>query len=135
MKRITFESSVIAKQKGFTDPTNYFYTQSGKLVSRQLESGNEPMKFEPDDFYENFNTITRYEVSANKYEQVYSAPTHQQVVDWFREKHNLLLVADAYHSGYGYTINKERKKEIFMGGYYEALNKAIEEAFKLIPEL
>lgn len=65
------------------------------------------------------------------------APLYQQIIDWLREKHNVV-------------VSVQPRKNLFIGvreyfirgewrfnstphlPYYEALNKAIEEAFKLI---
>jgi hypothetical protein len=87
-----------------------------------------------------------------------SAPTYQQVVDWFREKHNLVLdvfqeletyeglefdepQGDPYYTGFWEVdISKYKKyeethivevKQVYKD-YYEAWDKAITEALKLI---
>src|SRR5690348_3984357 len=77
----------------------------------------------------------------------FTAPTYQQVVDWFRQKHDMHIVVDygAVDLGYSYTIyyklnSKDRVKNGFGHDeekeveftYYQALKKAIEEALKLI---
>jgi len=70
------------------------------------------------------------------------APLYQQVIDWFRDEHKIEI---------SLPIRKEKDKGIFWGGwikkfehdfgtsygsnytsYYEALNKSIEQALKLI---
>jgi len=70
-----------------------------------------------------------------------TAPLYQQLVDWFRENHGKNISIDPYYYPFyskdisikgiivvkGYT-----EKEAFGSTYYEALNKAFEEAFKLI---
>ncbi len=69
-----------------------------------------------------------------------TAPLHQQIVDWFREKHNLSILIEIGTQEFSYivyNIKKDRKETgvdtiKYNGTYYEALNKAIEEAFKLI---
>lgn len=73
-----------------------------------------------------------------------SAPLYQQAIDWFREKHEILILTDHYlnhrnefswRGGYrklrGLRENFA-KKQSFMQTYNMALNKAIEEALKLI---
>lgn len=69
-----------------------------------------------------------------------TAPLYQQIVDWFREKHKIKFnfnteVSDDQMIEFthltedewiGYTITIQKKS------YYEAFDKAIEEAFKLI---
>ncbi len=67
------------------------------------------------------------------------APIYQQVVDWFRDKHKILIyVLTDYHDGVllGYAGHTEVSDGITEyeteDTYYEALDKAIEEALKLI---
>ena len=81
----------------------------------------------------------------------FSAPLYQQVIDWFREKHEFWIHLESYNdnkwsfiiediSKKGYT--KENGNERFMPRmihnsnelvpYNESLNKAIEQALKLI---
>ncbi len=75
-----------------------------------------------------------------------NAPLYQQVIDWFREKHKLHVEASWQTTNdeinhkvtYWSMISKEDDlgfdtKEYFgLNSYYEALDKAIEEAIKLI---
>ncbi len=134
---LSYELSKQLKEKGFNLLTNHFYSESGKLFPRVLESGNEPVSFEPDDFYENFNTILKYEVEG-KCQNVISAPLHQQVIDWFREKHNIIILVEVatYINSFNYRFYIETIDDKVEGfktnNYYEALNKAIEEALELI---
>lgn len=79
------------------------------------------------------------------------APLYQQIIDWFREKHNLhiYLSVDFYESGDNYlwqilikditdkTFYSKKSTGLYGDNneyptYYKALEKAIEEAFKLI---
>lgn len=68
-----------------------------------------------------------------------SAPLYQQVVDWFREKHELRISVDfdkAVNKWFG-KINGPLVRDILgftddKNTHYEALTKAIEEALKLI---
>lgn len=73
-----------------------------------------------------------------------TAPLYQQVIDWFREKHKIgvdnspVLSTDLETYKYNYMIyslNKvdfDQKRSTIQYTYYEALDKAIEEALKLI---
>ena len=82
-----------------------------------------------------------------------SAPTHQQLIDWFREKHGIYVNADLlpnvtkykgtfvplsfipkkYKNFESYAKDREKYSTVdSYDDYYEALNKALEEAFKLI---
>jgi hypothetical protein len=91
MNHVTFEQAVKLKQKGFQELVNYFYTKDGKFYPNSKESGDEPMEFEPDDFYDNFNykNLTMQVNGEGKYLQVYSAPEIHQVIDWLFTSHNI----------------------------------------------
>lgn len=68
-----------------------------------------------------------------------SAPLYQQVIDWFRDKHNVIISVEPRKNGVfkgnrEYFISGEWRSnytEDYMD-YYGALTKAIEEALKLI---
>lgn len=67
-------------------------------------------------------------------------PLYQQLVDWFRDTYKIHLYVDAYGEQYYYGIrhenweyyNRLNCEENGYRYYYEALNKALEEAFSLI---
>lgn len=68
-----------------------------------------------------------------------TAPIYQQVIDWFREKHNIDIFCQRDWVGgncLGYCANIENDDGIIetetYDNYYKALDKAIEEALKLI---
>ena len=68
-----------------------------------------------------------------------SAPFYQQVIDWFREKHNWNIEVSYRNSFKDYTgilypifPNSKQISTESSNDYYEALTKAIEEAIKLI---
>lgn len=83
---------------------------------------------------------------TNSFLDSINAPIYQQIVDWFREKHGIYISVgiDQYINKMlvDYTINKEDtgekfgfmhiKRESGIEDYYQAIDKAIEEAFKLI---
>ena len=109
---IPYELALIAKEKGFNEDCLAYYQDEGNLVccdTNQVKGEFIPYKEQRDD-----DSAT--------------APLYQQIVDWFREKHNILI--------------SERLKwwtiyEIIDNGEHrlmstETKDKAIEEAFKLI---
>lgn len=73
-----------------------------------------------------------------------NAPLYQQLVDWFREKHGIViqlhhLIPTCYYWSFHATtesgsklIKKASGRITSRDDYYEALTKALEEAFKLI---
>jgi hypothetical protein len=70
------------------------------------------------------------------------APTYQQVVDWFREKHNIIVeiwFSPEETDGFIWLYeiyNKGKETEAhgnYFNNYYEALTEAIKHALTLIP--
>jgi hypothetical protein len=99
---VSFQIAKKLRELGFNMLVNYFYSQEGKLIPRILESGNESVAFEPNDFYENFNTIARYEVNG-KYQTVFSAPLLSQFFDWIKKEHKIQMFPDyTYYDGFHY---------------------------------
>lgn len=116
---IPYELSVLAKQKGFNEPCfSFYYDNNFEFWKEQdvLKSIEFP-----------FDTV-----SCN-------APLYQQIVDWFREKHNhVIMIKKDWHKGklMGWECVIEQKDGFIDCGTFKthnaALNKAIEETFKLI---
>ncbi len=118
MKRlfIPYELAVIAKEKGFDEPCfGYWNLTNGQSIMYPFITSNK----------------------AN----VVAAPLYQQIVDWFREKHKVIITIDTnlfgksfgHITSYNYvTMSRWANNEGEPLDYYEALNKAILEAFKLI---
>ena len=107
---VPYEIAKIAKEKGFDESVIATFDYKNELKLREVKT-TECLK----------------------------APTYQQLVDWFREKHNLVVESrplnnlnwwDAYIWN-GDTMDRILRVPGFKT-YYEALNKAIEESFKLI---
>lgn len=119
---VPYEIALKLKEKGFDEPCFGMYIQG--ILHYKLPEGQ---------------TI------------LLQAPLYQQVIDWFREKHNLhfeIKVEDYvseptyYWSIFGRYKDMSLIRCLMNSGdkfsqdkfksYYEALNKAIEEALKLI---
>jgi len=119
---IPYELAVIAKEKGFNEPCFGFYTEEYKeLIFSQ----------------------PKIHLSNSLPTKPLNAPMYQQIVDWFREKHNIEVSVKSWKNegdgkviyvysnkilGLPSTFRFDFKSEL----YYETLNKAIEEAFNLI---
>lgn len=103
--------SLIAKGKGFDEVCLYNYS--------------ELYGFTPN--------INRLKNSSGNNRFV-SAPLYQQIIDWFREKHHIdIYVGQKLSKLYEGVVSWEKGiLHTNKLSYYEALNKAIEEAFKLI---
>ena len=68
-----------------------------------------------------------------------AAPTHQEVVDWFREEHNIAILPEIGTQEFSYLLYDIKKNKKLSGktidynaSYYEAIEKAIREALELI---
>jgi len=125
---IPYELAVIAKEKRFNEECFAFYafTSTNFFYCKNLDLGG-AMK----------NTDLSLSVAA---------PLYQQIVDWLREKHNIHFIIRKYMTGgvnsgnWHIAIDDLSKRRNVLEledkadhrDYYEALNTAIEEAFKLI---
>jgi hypothetical protein len=136
---IPYELALIAKEKGFNEFCfgGYFYDREG---ARLLDWPEHGLMF--------FGQINSEQTEPENC----SAPLFQQIVDWFRNEHKIVL--EMLHGGrhstdftyWGCKIFKPsnglqtyinnpdltKNNDLQSYSYYEALNKAIEEAFKLI---
>jgi len=124
---IPYELAVIAKEKGFNEPCLACYDSPTKISQNNADEGI--------DFNERVRNSTLV--------QCITAPLYQQIVDWFRDKHNLMIEIGLEDSNlFDYIIGNMITKKVIKRNYlesnnlhktyYEALEKAIEEAFKLI---
>ena len=123
-----YELSLLAKQKGFNEPCFGVYYAKEKELNQYKgfpDSGNE------DDF-----SFTK---NSNLTETWVTAPLYQQLVDWLRENHNWNIEISYRNSFRDYTgilypifPRTDASNRFKYNTYYEALNKALEEAFKLI---
>ena len=122
---IPYKLAVIAKEKGFKDDCLKSISETG---------------------FENDYSILGAK-NWNEMKGIVSIPIYQQVVDWFREKHSITIEINLYSRKFDVsndfanmifkiTVIHPTKGDCVPRGrfqnYYEALNKAIEEAFKLI---
>lgn len=118
---IPYELAIIAKEKGFGEISFAFYNQ------------NTPIRF-----FSDYDKTETNKLILDGF--VVNAPLYQQIVDWLREQHDLFITisyykSEGYYSSVG-NLKKDSNDHNFISkdceNYYEALNKAIEEAFKLI---
>jgi hypothetical protein len=118
---VPYEIAVIAKEKGFNEDCLAMYNHSNIISNPSIN----PIK---NDCF--------FEIESDK--DRCSAPLYQQLIDWFREKHKqfIIIIPKATPSDsvvyYQYVGVIKYDWEDCYEDYYEALNKALEEAFKLI---
>lgn len=125
---VPYPLALLAKEKGFKELCfGHYYTKDKSFnlyeFSEDFKDGWTP------------NLI----VNKDKHNYYFSAPLYQQLVDWFREKHNILI-----HQVLGFSNNhwcfkiqsvKNDPRNIDTiqeSGYYACFNAALTEAFKLI---
>lgn len=129
---VQYELSIRLKENGFNQPCLAKY-----LIP---EVAGNRFRFNTEGEPKNYND--------GSYGRLVSAPLYQQVVDWFREKHETVICIYANASGYLFEFHDSAKK----GGthrydsgyegpnesgcwdsYYEAMEAAISKALTLIP--
>ena len=114
--------SLLAKEKGFDNPCLAIYTPEGNFQHLLHIDGN-------DKFF-SFN-------NSGCISETCTAPLYQQIIDWFEIEHQIYIYTFKYIGRWNWKIDTEIIIGLFNKGEgfdnkYEALNKAIEEAFKLI---
>lgn len=142
---VPYELAKELKELGFDEPCFGYYDGTGEFYFTDRRLMHFPKQTEYGEFREDD-------------EEVFLAPTHQQVVDWFREKHKIEVCASSYYypkhygivsqigyshksnteypeSDYGEGLGKRQKHEKVIvysernfDDYYSALNAAIDEA-------
>lgn len=149
---VPYEIAVIAKEKGFDEPCLGYYTPTKQWMNQGNKFNPNPHFHGPnwsannDKFYFKYVKNSFGDRDANvknscftNAKQNISVPIYQQLIDWFREKYKLHIEVIYRHSNstnkYEGWLQKEANDipcQLSDGTYYEALNKALEEAFKLI---
>jgi len=145
---VSYELALLAKEKGFDEPCFAAWFKYTILNDKKIE-----LTKPKDSIYgENFlfkNSLEIFidnSISGKGDGAKCSAPLYQQLVDWFREKHKLYIEVSwittndeiNHKVNFWYMITKEDVLEFDLespkefDSYYEALNKALTEAFKLI---
>lgn len=112
---VSYETAKALKELGFDEPCFGWFTDNylrigGVIESKHVQGEDETL-----------------------------APTYQQVVDWFMEKHEITVESRTEYSEdhqRSFAAFTDSKEGIFIygyfGDYYAALNAAIYEAIKLI---
>jgi len=124
MKHLFVPSGIalMAKEKGFDEECISFYS-NGVLNMSRIESF---------DWY-----IVNSEMEKQGLNYV-SAPLYQQLIDWFRYKHGIVIWIET--APYAYTFNfrfyietsDNRQEGNKSKDYYKVYNEALIEGFKLI---
>jgi hypothetical protein len=123
---VPYEIAVKLKEKGFDEPCLGFYYDEGKFSFWNWTVFNE------------YPHLTKN--TAMIMTDYISAPLWQQVIDWFREKHNLIMWVEArygFKKKYFWFIHfdvliKDDIFDLHIETYEEARQEAIEHALTLI---
>ena len=135
---VSYELALKLKEKGFDEPCFAHYQNSkGFIPQRAILASSSMLYYQQ----ENINPSNQYG------DQFCTAPLYQQVVDWFREKHDIVVQIDLFDYGslgselpcFQWRIfNKSDSPETTLISNSESLtiydmySEAIEEALKLI---
>lgn len=106
---VTYEIAMKLKEKGFNEHCLGYYSND-----KELRSLSNPTS--------DFSTITSSE-------DCLASPLYQQVIDWFYDNHEILIVQIPSYSMKVWEVSKKGNKDVISG---LSINKAIEEALKLI---
>jgi hypothetical protein len=134
---VPYELALLAKEKGFNEPCIYQYYKQNEELLPIVKTTQYP-------------TIrNNSEISIESGEDCIAAPIYQQLIDWFREEHDIHFEIFPTRSfrlnpNYCYSIDQinrsarikksipENSLTLQADTYYNALNAALAEAFKLI---
>lgn len=117
---LNYSLSLLAKEKGFNEPCLTFWFKPNNISTARLAIINQ----------RDLNEIDGFKTKGDNV----AAPLYQQIIDWFREKHNINLIPSILPpKWYSFSVIRESKKYKTQPlPYYQALDAAITEAFKLI---
>lgn len=126
---LPYELSKTLKRKGFNEPCIAYKWDDTYIHSQGIVAN-----------FENFHWTIRDLHNHNESPTRISIPLYQQVIDWFRIEHKLFVSVEIGTQEYSYFIYDIRRNESatgtkslsYNGEYYEAMDKAIEEALRLI---
>lgn len=115
-----------------------------ELTLKAKELGfNEPCLAEYQKYKAAWKLIITHSWDKYLYNHIIKAPIYQQIIDWIREEYDIFIHISPRIHGNKYTFSIHNmpfsKRKAFhiddklgFNDYYEALNEAIKQAFKLI---
>jgi hypothetical protein len=127
---VPYKIAKLAKEKGFDEPCLAYYGDLSQAL----------FGVQPNDKI-SFRKNSTLEESHNNKNITSAAPLYQQLVDWFREKHLLILsinlVNDHWWSWSIIFVHPDNTTDDIIpdsrkDNYHNSLNEVLEEAFKLI---
>lgn len=119
---VPYKLAILSKEKGFDESCIAWFNDDRNIIFYPLLKGDSLGVRQQDLHYTHL-----------------LAPLYQQIVDWFREKHKICITVQQFDKWFADIEDIPFTKALIDGrenygfnNYYEALNKAITEAFKLI---
>lgn len=143
---ITFETAVLAKEKGFNILSHSYYFEDGEFKENSLTGTNgyygEDYEFNLSEFNENWNDKWKTTKEGDrcfgcnknpKYLETFSAPTQSLLQKWLREVHkiNVYCVPTEIDETKWYH-NIASSFKVYTGSYEEVLEVGLQEGLKLI---
>ena len=130
MKRIDFETALLAKKFGFNYPSPFAYKNDGtKICFHHVESGSNMIDFIEGDYKLHFDDV--FETNGaicfgdeNCDYHVCTCPTQEELKHWFRVHQNLLIDIYPLDNGSHWefsitTVVKKESDSIYYGSSYE----------------
>lgn len=139
---ISYDTAVLAKEKGFNEPVYYGYNNEKKLSHEEIWNYSCEGGMSLDEWLHSFN-----EENYDGYK--YSAPTQSLLAKWFRDEHGIHVIPWCNASGWAWELEKVDGTHISIMDidddiegtqpesgmfkiYEEALEAGLKEALKLI---
>ena len=112
---VSYSIALKLKELGFNEHCFGMYCQHGDLQNINLFTSNDP------------DNISK----RSSFKLICIAPLWQQVIDWFREEHNInLYLPKSVYGGYVYVVDSKYSDTIYKD-YYDAREQAILKAIEL----
>lgn len=140
MKRVTFETALMAKQYGFNYPTPVMYNNIGEQIALRYWEGHSPVD-DSDKFFSDTLGLGNCFVKNSHYVEKsidnVACPTQEELKDWFRVSQNLLIEIFPVTNGgeWMYEIRtiiktKDNSTHYEPNDYYKSYEECLEYALK-----
>lgn len=136
---VSYEVAKLLKEKGFDEPTTFVWYQH---LPVSIDCKNLANKKARDYFYHDETTEhnSSYKNSRHKPEyihgDIFSCPTHQMAMKWFREKQGIIITVDydedddcKDNERYGFTVYYKNERDVGVGTH-STYEQAVEAALK-----
>ena len=140
MKRVNFETALLAKQYGFNCPCPVIYNNIGEQIALRYWEGHCPVD-DSDKFFSDTLGLANCFVKNSHYIEKsidkVACPTQEELKDWFRVEQNLLIEIFPVTNGseWMYEIRtivktKDNSTHFEPNDYYKSYEECLEYALK-----